>query len=348
MADIFISYATSNRDTASTLAVALEARGFSIWWDREIDGGDEFSVVIDTEIARAKAVLVLWSKDAIKSRWVRDEASEGVEQGKLIPLFIEDVQPPMGFRQIHTLTLHDRKPIHTSPGFEKLLDALRKRIPASNRPGTPSEQHRPAAGSPNPGAATPMGLVRARLHKWLFPGAIAAIVLLPAVVTTATLKTMQQEFKNSLYLASQDRAKTLALALSANPDAFRDPKSFSPLLTASFDSGHFAELVFSGPTGTPVFQRKVATYPVEVPEWFIRALPLDIDPGMAQVQSGWRDAGKILIRANPKYNYIQLWNVFTRGLAFLGLALVVTVAAVATVLFGNRKKSIESVNQSST
>lgn len=34
MTDIFISYATSDRETAKALAGHLEKYGYSVWWDR--------------------------------------------------------------------------------------------------------------------------------------------------------------------------------------------------------------------------------------------------------------------------------------------------------------------------
>ena len=50
MADIFISYATADRETAKALTSHLEHLGYSVWWDREIGGGERFRDVIDEEI----------------------------------------------------------------------------------------------------------------------------------------------------------------------------------------------------------------------------------------------------------------------------------------------------------
>ena len=81
MGDIFISYKRENRDTAEALAHALEDLGFSTWWDTRLQAGESFSEVIEEKLHVAKCVIVLWSEASVKSRWVRDEATEGLEKG---------------------------------------------------------------------------------------------------------------------------------------------------------------------------------------------------------------------------------------------------------------------------
>lgn len=99
MADIFISYASQDRDRARKLASALEARGWSVWWDRNIIPGQTFDKTIEHELDTAKSVVVLWSKDSISSEWVRNEAARAVERGVLVPALIDSVKLPLEFRR---------------------------------------------------------------------------------------------------------------------------------------------------------------------------------------------------------------------------------------------------------
>jgi adenylate cyclase len=46
MADIFISYASEDREAAARLAGALEDRGWSLWWDPEIPPGESWDDMI--------------------------------------------------------------------------------------------------------------------------------------------------------------------------------------------------------------------------------------------------------------------------------------------------------------
>jgi hypothetical protein len=59
MADIFISYARPDRDVAERLASALEARGWSVWWDRRLHGRQAFDRIVEEAIETARAVIVL-------------------------------------------------------------------------------------------------------------------------------------------------------------------------------------------------------------------------------------------------------------------------------------------------
>ncbi|MFV2055696.1 MAG: SUMF1/EgtB/PvdO family nonheme iron enzyme [Thiohalomonadales bacterium] len=138
MSDIFLSYAKSDRKTAKALAGHLQSLDYDVWWDHEIQPGKEFRRVIDEEITKAKVVLVLWSKQAIQSRWVQDEANEALEQEKLIPVLIEDVKQPMGFRQLQACILYDNKAIEKASEFRKLIEYLRTRIlPKTAAPDKP-------------------------------------------------------------------------------------------------------------------------------------------------------------------------------------------------------------------
>ncbi len=107
MGAIFLSYAREDRGCAKKLAQVLEATGHDVWWDRRLDGGEEFSAEIEAALDKSDVVLVAWSKESVRSRWVRDEAAVGGDTGRLVPVSIGGSLPPMGFRQFHSLDLTD-------------------------------------------------------------------------------------------------------------------------------------------------------------------------------------------------------------------------------------------------
>lgn len=129
MADIFISYSREDRDLVQALSEGLQSAGFSVWWDRDIGGGAEFAKAIERELNAAKTVLVAWSAASITSHWVRDEADYAREEGKLLPLSLDGVLPPLGFRQLHALEFKgwDRDSNHSA--FVGLLKSLGKKPP---------------------------------------------------------------------------------------------------------------------------------------------------------------------------------------------------------------------------
>ena len=102
---VFLSYAHGDQVRAQRLAAALERAGYTVWWDALIEGGTRYAETIDEALQSVDAVLVLWSKNSIASDWVRDEAAQGRDRHRLVPLSLDGTQPPIGFRQIQTIDI---------------------------------------------------------------------------------------------------------------------------------------------------------------------------------------------------------------------------------------------------
>ena len=105
MARVFLSYAREDTDRASQLAESLGRSGHQVWWDQHIQGGTRFTAEIDRALKDAEAVVVLWSPTSVESAWVQDEAAEGRDSGRLVPVLIGETKPPLGFRQFQSVDL---------------------------------------------------------------------------------------------------------------------------------------------------------------------------------------------------------------------------------------------------
>ena len=105
MASVFLSYSREDAGKAEAVAAALEQLGHSVWWDRQVQVGSRFSQEIDQALQRCEAVVVLWSRSSVVSAWVQDEAAEGRDSGRLVPVVIDDSKPPLGFRQYQAVDL---------------------------------------------------------------------------------------------------------------------------------------------------------------------------------------------------------------------------------------------------
>ena len=97
MADIFISYASEDRNRVRPLAEALQERGFNVWWDRSLAAGQDYTAIIEQELKNAKAVIVVWTQSSTNSTFVRDEAGRARDEGRLVPVMLDNVQIPLGF-----------------------------------------------------------------------------------------------------------------------------------------------------------------------------------------------------------------------------------------------------------
>ncbi|MBS0382322.1 MAG: TIR domain-containing protein, partial [Proteobacteria bacterium] len=124
MADVFISYARADKARVAPLVEAIEAKGWSVWWDPEISPGREFDDEIDTELQAAKAVLVVWTPTSVVSRWVRGEARDAAERGILVPVRFEQARLPIDVRAIHTTDLDDWREDAAHPAVQECLHAL--------------------------------------------------------------------------------------------------------------------------------------------------------------------------------------------------------------------------------
>jgi len=98
--DVFISYSTADIDYARLVMRAVTNLGFRVFLaDKTLNAGEHLSVLAE-RIRRAKLVVLLWSEDASKSEWVRDEV--GAAWGAHVPvipvLLSKDLMLPPSLR----------------------------------------------------------------------------------------------------------------------------------------------------------------------------------------------------------------------------------------------------------
>ena len=105
MTDIFISYARSTEVQARKIAEALRGLGYGVWRDDQLPAHLAYADVIEERLKAAKAVVVIWSAEAVKSQWVRAEADLARGAGTLVQLRIDGCAPPLPFNQIQCADL---------------------------------------------------------------------------------------------------------------------------------------------------------------------------------------------------------------------------------------------------
>jgi hypothetical protein len=137
MADIFIIYSQVDRELVEKLAKFLTENGYEVWWDTRLVGGEAYRRLIPEKLAEAKAAIVIWTPDSVKSDSVIDESDRARHEGKLITTRIDSLDVntiPLGFG--------GRLAIPVEP-FEGLLQALRKLGVNPSRPLKPKVTERP-------------------------------------------------------------------------------------------------------------------------------------------------------------------------------------------------------------
>ncbi len=124
MADVFISYARTDKSRVAPLVAAIKAQGWSVWWDPAISAGQQFDDQIEQELQAASAVVVIWTAASVTSRWVRGEARDAADRGILVPVRFDDARLPIDVRAIHTTDLDQWAEDPTSAPPKDLLRAL--------------------------------------------------------------------------------------------------------------------------------------------------------------------------------------------------------------------------------
>lgn len=183
MSDIFVSYSSKDRERAGIVARALEARGWSVWWDRTIPPGRQYDDVIEEALAEARVVVVLWSKASSTSTWVKNEASDAVGKKALIPAIIEDeVKIPFEFRRIQAADLSRWQGDASAPEFVQFCDAIAGELDAGRAGPAPTPAPSPAPPAP------PLHEPARRPVPALPPAPTGGFVAPPLPVRTASKK----------------------------------------------------------------------------------------------------------------------------------------------------------------
>ena len=90
MSHIFISYSHKDSEYANQLGASLEASGFQVWIDRRIDYGAEWSDVIEAHLNECGAFVLIMSRNAKTSTWVKNELSRAQRLNKpIFPIWID-------------------------------------------------------------------------------------------------------------------------------------------------------------------------------------------------------------------------------------------------------------------
>ena len=95
MSDIFVSYASQDRDAAFRIVAFLEQNGIRCWVaPRDVPPGMEYGEAIIQGIAQSRALVLILSDQSNESQFVRKEVERAVSKTKpVLPVRIREVKP---------------------------------------------------------------------------------------------------------------------------------------------------------------------------------------------------------------------------------------------------------------
>ncbi len=234
MPDIFLSYSRQDVAVAGQMAAVLAAAGHDVWWDREIRAGDVYDQVLENALRASRLVIVLWSKTAVVSDWVRSEATVAMQSGTLMPVMIEDCQRPVAFELRQSADLIGWKGNEKDPRLAAVLAEVARQL------GAPAAVTKPAVVPTGPnrrlvigGAAGVAALAAGGFGAWRAFGGkaddgTASVVVLPFANLSGDPEQayfsdgIAEELRNAL---SQIRGLKVIGRVSS--EQFRDAKDLS-------------------------------------------------------------------------------------------------------------------------
>ena len=163
-----------------------------------------------------------------------------------------------------------------------------------------------------------------------------AIILILALASSGSfiLSTLssKQYLETQLQMKNNDNAVTLALSMTQLP---KDPVTIDLLLSAQFDSGYYQYISLVDANGKILSERINKNIKTDAPQWFINAIPLRVEPGIAEIQEGWAQFGTLRIESNTTFAYNKLWDA-TKQIALL----VLLIGLISCYLGGQLLKRI--------
>ena len=128
MADILLSYSRKDEHQALLIVRGLEQEGWTVWFDRYTPGASTWEDVLNSELERARCIVMLWSSHTLESQWVPKEGQVGLERVALVPVLISSAKIPELFSSIQffDLTRWNGDPAETE--FQDLIRVVRDQM----------------------------------------------------------------------------------------------------------------------------------------------------------------------------------------------------------------------------
>jgi adenylate cyclase len=142
MSDIFISYARSTETQAKQVAEALRGLGYDVWRDDELPAHRAYAEVIEERLQAAKAIVVIWSTEAVKSEWVQSEADTARTDHKLVQLTVDGARLPRPFDRIQCADMAGWAGDLEAPGWRKVVASVAELVGGIAASPTPRQEVR--------------------------------------------------------------------------------------------------------------------------------------------------------------------------------------------------------------
>lgn len=146
-------------------------------------------------------------------------------------------------------------------------------------------------------------------------------LILLSISFVLNISMARDNLSQQLSSHAQDAANSLGLSLSTVINA-RDEVAAGRMIDALFDSGEYEQVVLFAVDGSPIVLRKRANLVSDVPQWFSDLMDLPSPKKTAEVMSGWRQLGILVVESYSGFAEAELWKMLRAQLVwFVAIAI---------------------------
>ena len=152
------------------------------------------------------------------------------------------------------------------------------------------------------------------LFRQLWLAIISLTVLAFVGSFLVSILTARSYLEQEILFKNADTAASLAISITQLPD--KDPVTLGLLISAQFDTGHYQEIQLVDTQKKVMVERQYVGNDFSAPNWFVQLFPIRSEPGVAQIQDGWRNLGTLKVVSHSRFAYGELWRGALRQMAW--------------------------------
>jgi diguanylate cyclase (GGDEF)-like protein len=122
-------------------------------------------------------------------------------------------------------------------------------------------------------------------------------------------KTATEFVQNQLYTDAKNTAHSLGLSLSKVADP-SDTSTMETMINAIYDSGYYQQIRLSDVEGKEIYNRDSDMHVSDVPQWFIKMVPIHNASAKSDIMIGWSRFGTLEVSGHTGNAYRQLYSTF--------------------------------------
>ncbi len=156
-------------------------------------------------------------------------------------------------------------------------------------------------------------------------------LLLASIIMLNDFRRTASFLQGQLQSSAQDMATTLGIAIGNLPNG-NDPATLEALFNSVFDSGYYSYIKLVSVDGKVIHQKNQQLLLEDVPDWFLKMVPLGAAEGHTQVMNGWTQLGELTLSLHPGFAYSGLYDTLVSTLKWFAVLLIGAILLLWIVL----------------